>query len=116
MVTIFILCTGENWPSIASLYLRSAREKGDLFKALAQIYFLIVTVIGFIVLLSLFTALLLQNFDTSNKEKDKEIRKSNKKKYLIRQNSIVSEQKACERLGKLFKEFIIAFRRKFHGD
>lgn len=63
MVTIFVMCTGENWPGIASIYLRAAREKSKVFNLLAQIYFLVVTVLGFILLLSLFTALLLQNFD-----------------------------------------------------
>lgn len=65
MVTIFIICTGEDWYQISSVYIRAARETSPVFNIIAQTYFITLTVLGFIVLLSLFVALLLKNFNSS---------------------------------------------------
>ena len=54
------------------IYVRSAGEGSQLGWNIALIYFLLVMILGNIILLALFTALLLKNFDPSEDGVDPE--------------------------------------------
>ena len=53
----------EDWNQVMYLYVRAVGLESNLNWHLAIIYFLIVMILGNIILLALFTALLLKNFD-----------------------------------------------------
>lgn len=63
LVTIFIVMMAEDWNQVMYLYVRAVGLESNLNWHLAIIYFLIVMILGNIILLALFTALLLKNFD-----------------------------------------------------
>ena len=71
-MTIFIVLTGENWDGIMYDF---TRAKGTV----AIIFFVSFVVIGQMMLLNLFLAILLKNFDESSivKRKDLQERKNN---------------------------------------
>lgn len=64
VTTIFIVILGEDWNQVMYNYVRA---KGDIY----ILYFLILMVMGNVMLLSSFTAILLANFeDNENKDDD----------------------------------------------
>ena len=62
MVTVFITVMGQDWHIISNVYIRASKEESKISQIIATVYFFSAIVIGHIVLLSLFTALLLRNF------------------------------------------------------
>jgi hypothetical protein len=56
-VTIFVVLIGEDWPGVMYNYMNSIQ------KTSVQIYFIAVVTIGNFILLSLFTTILLENFN-----------------------------------------------------
>ena len=62
MLTIFILIMGQDWHIISRDYIRASRLEGSISYSITKFYFFIVVILGHIILLSLFTALLLRNF------------------------------------------------------
>ena len=60
--TVFLLVIGDDWPTIATPYIRASREDGEFTELIAYSYFMILLVTGHVVLLALLTALLLKNF------------------------------------------------------
>lgn len=73
MTTVFILILGEDWPGVMYNYIRV--YDGNI---LISIYFLFVFCLGNLMMLSLFTAILLQNFeggDDDDEEPEEEIEK-----------------------------------------
>jgi voltage-dependent calcium channel L type alpha-1D len=57
--TVFIIIIGEDWPAIAYNFVRSYGNNCEYI----SLYFIFVLVVGNFMLLSLFTAILLQNFE-----------------------------------------------------
>ena len=72
MTTVFILILGEDWPGVMYTYIRV--YDGNLWVA---VYFLSVFCLGNLMMLSLFTAILLQNFE-GNDDDDEEEEESKK--------------------------------------
>ena len=84
MVSIFIIFIGEDWDEIAVLYLRASRSQGAASYTIARLYFVMLLLIGHIMLLALFTALMLRNFGASLKEKEKMLERDHKKRTIRR--------------------------------
>ena len=63
MVTVFIVIVAEDWNIIMYLYVRALDQKGSSGRIIALSYFLGLMIIGNIILLALFTALLLKKGD-----------------------------------------------------
>lgn len=82
MVSIFIVVIGEEWHIISGVYIRASAENGSASRTIALMYFLILIVVGHTILLALFTALLLRNFESSMEEKERHIRRMNRKKMI----------------------------------
>jgi hypothetical protein len=59
LTTVFILIIGEDWPGVMYNYTRTFGDKGRFI----TLYFVAVLCIGNLMLLSLFTAILLDNFE-----------------------------------------------------
>jgi hypothetical protein len=59
LTTVFILIIGEDWPGVMYNYTRTFGETGSFI----TLYFVLVLCIGNLMLLSLFTAILLDNFE-----------------------------------------------------
>ena len=81
LITVFIVIVAEDWNQVMYLYVRAAGESSPLSWNIALIYFLLTMIIGNIILLALFTALLLKNFDPSsddNKEGDDDMMEESK--------------------------------------
>ena len=73
VITIFIVIMGEGWSSTMyqwvralSYYKTGGEIEDSTYYWLALSYFLILMIVGNFILLSLFTAILLQNFDTGS--------------------------------------------------
>jgi hypothetical protein len=66
LTTVFILIIGEDWPGIMYNFARIYGDKGGF----VTVYFLVVLMVGNLMLLSLFTAILLQNFDVDEGEEE----------------------------------------------
>ena len=86
LVTVFILVMGQDWHIISNIYIRASREESKISQYIAQIYFFVAIVLGHIVLLSLFTALLLRNFQ-SNLKKQVDTKKEKNRGELIKKFS-----------------------------
>jgi hypothetical protein len=70
ITTVFIIIVGEDWPGVMFNYVRmEEKEVGKLTGYWNIIYFFFVFVLGNLLLLSLFTAILLQNFESTESEK-----------------------------------------------
>jgi hypothetical protein len=65
ITTVFIIIVGEDWPGIMFNYVRMPGNNGQW----NIIYFFLVFMLGNLLLLSLFTAILLQNFESTETEK-----------------------------------------------
>ena len=65
MVTVFAVIVGDDWNSVMYLYMRAAGTENSNERRVALAYFLILYVIGNTILLAIFTALLLKNFETN---------------------------------------------------
>jgi hypothetical protein len=65
LTTVFILIIGEDWPGVMYNYTRIYGEKGKF----VTLYFVAVLCIGNLMLLSLFTAILLDNFEDKPEDK-----------------------------------------------
>ena len=63
MTTVFIIILGEDWPLVMVNYTRSV-------SSLYILYFLVVYCFGNFILLSLFTAILLEKFEPEIEEDD----------------------------------------------
>ena len=68
LTTVFILILGEDWPGIMYNYVRVYGDAGHWVVP----YFIIVFSAGNLMLLSLFTAILLQNFEGGEDDDDEE--------------------------------------------
>ena len=62
---MFLLVIGDDWPQIATLYIRAKKELGFVYEISAYLYFITSLITGCIILQSLMTALLLKNFQQS---------------------------------------------------
>lgn len=67
-VSIFSILMVEAWPSILFSGWRAAKGQSDAFEVIAVLYFVVVVVVGNLVLLSLFLAILLSNFEGLDEE------------------------------------------------
>lgn len=67
-VSIFSILMVEAWPSILFSGWRASRAETDAFELIAVLYFVVVVVVGNLVLLSLFLAILLSNFEGLDEE------------------------------------------------
>ena len=67
MTTVFIIIIGEDWPAIMYNFVRSY---GPPYGQWMSLYFIFVLVVGNFMLLSLFTAILLQNFEGDEMEEE----------------------------------------------
>lgn len=65
ITTVFIIIVGEDWPGVMFNYVRMPGNYGYW----NMIYFFLVFMLGNLLLLSLFTAILLQNFESTETEK-----------------------------------------------
>ena len=65
MVTIFIMIVGEDWNAVMYKYVRANSIDSAAGRYIAIVYFMFVMILGNIILLALFTALLLKNFEPS---------------------------------------------------
>ena len=65
LVTVFVIIVGDDWNSVMYLYVRAVGIESSNGRNLALAYFIILYVIGNIILLAIFTALLLKNFETN---------------------------------------------------
>ena len=93
MVTIFLVVIGEDWHIIARTFIRASAETSTSSRTIAMLYFIVLIVVGNTMLLALFTALLLRNFESSLEEKEKHIRRLNRKKMIKKISKIaVSRQ------------------------
>jgi len=69
MTTIFIIIVGEDWPGVMYDYVRVYRNYGavagykSLYSGLVSLVFMVCFTVGNMLLLSLFTAILLNNFE-----------------------------------------------------
>jgi hypothetical protein len=68
-ITVFILTVGEDWPGVMFDHTRVYGEMGWF----CSIYFVIIIIMGTLIMLSLFTSILLDNFD------DETVKFNNKK-------------------------------------
>jgi hypothetical protein len=71
LTSVFILVLGEDWPFIMYDHVR-VYGVGTGVGAAIHFYFFIVLSIGNLILLSLFTALLLENFEDSDAKEEKQ--------------------------------------------
>jgi hypothetical protein len=71
--TVFILVVGEMWPTIMYNYTRvyDPEGVGTLNSGLINIYFVMVIISGNLIMMSLFTSILLDNFEQPNDEDGK---------------------------------------------
>ena len=74
LTTVFILILGEDWPFVMYDFIR-VYGVGTMTAAGIQLYFVVVLAFGNLILLSLFTALLLENFENSDAKDEKEAKK-----------------------------------------
>jgi hypothetical protein len=63
MVTVFLVIVSEDWNSDMALYVRAKGFESTTGRSIAMAYFFILFIIGNTILLALFTALLLKNFE-----------------------------------------------------
>ena len=64
MTTVFIIIIGEDWPAVMYDYVRVYRNYGgELYGDMASMVFMFCFAVGNFMLLSLFTAILLSNFE-----------------------------------------------------
>ena len=82
MVSIFMIVIGEDWHVIAGTYVRASAEFGSESRTIAMVYFIILVVVGHIMLLALFTALLLRNFESNLELQERQIRMLNRRKLI----------------------------------
>jgi hypothetical protein len=74
MTTVFIIIIGEDWPGIMYDYMRVYRNYGrgkgyaSLYSGLVSVFFMVCFIVGNLLLLSLFTAILLNNFEDDPKD------------------------------------------------
>ena len=67
ITSIFIVIVGEDWQNVMYMYSKVERENGSSLRTTALIFFIFCMIIGNIVLLALFTAILLHNFSMDHK-------------------------------------------------
>ena len=73
MTTIFIIIIGEDWPAVMYDYVRVQRNLGgEVYGALTSLVFMGCFAVGNFLLLSLFTAILLNNFEDGEEEESEE--------------------------------------------
>jgi hypothetical protein len=62
-ITVFILVVGEMWPQIMYKYSRVYKDESGVQGGLVTLYFVMVIMVGNLIMLSLFTSILLDNFE-----------------------------------------------------
>ena len=67
-ITIFIVFVGDDWNSIMYDHYRFFRNANSPYAYPTVIFFMILYILGNLVLLNLFLAILLSNFDPTNTE------------------------------------------------
>jgi len=75
LITVFIIILGEDWPGVMYNYVR-VYDVGENNSGAAgwaiSIFFILIFMIGNFLLLSLFVAILLQNFEDKDEDVDEE--------------------------------------------
>ena len=116
VITIIIVIMGEGWSTTmyqwvrAFSYYKSNGESEDSFQYwLSLSYFLILMIVGNFILLSLFTAILLQNFDTGSEQlagKKKKDEKAEAKLAQIKAKKLQGskDEGGLKSVAKLFKK------------
>ena len=89
LLTIFVLLTGDQWTSIMLDYYRAVSQP------LALIFFVTFMIFGQYMLLNLFLAILLQNFDEDSIDQEMQ------KKLMIKKE--IESQLRLQRMKKYFK-------------
>ena len=82
LTTCFCEIIGEDWPVAMYNHMRPQTDVATYYIVLA--YFLSLVAIGNIMLLSLFTAILLQNFEDPEPEEGEEVEEKPKEKFSIK--------------------------------
>ena len=65
LVTVFLVIVSEDWNSDMALYVRAKGFESTSGRSVAIAYFFILFIIGNTIMLALFTALLLKNFENN---------------------------------------------------
>jgi hypothetical protein len=86
LTTVFILILGEDWPGVMYNYIRV--YDGNI---LVSIYFLFVFSLGNLMMLSLFTAILLQNFEGGDDDDEEEEEKKKDEPSELSVNDMLDE-------------------------
>lgn len=86
MLTIFILVMGQDWHIIERDYMLASGLKGTVSLVIAKAYFITIIIVGNIILLSLFTALLLRNFQ-KNLKREENFKKAKNRSRMIQKFS-----------------------------
>ena len=74
--TVFIIILGEDWNWTMYQYVRAYGYGSSVSYHIAIYFFVVLMIFGNIVLFSLFTAILLQNFEGGNEDEDEDDEKS----------------------------------------
>ena len=72
LTTVFIVIIGEDWNWVMYLWVRAYGNGSTGSEIVATLFFLLMMIFGNIVLFSLFTAILLRNFDDDNEDEEEE--------------------------------------------
>ena len=72
LTTVFILIIGEDWNWTMYEWVRAFGDGSTMNEILATLFFIILMIVGNIVLFSVFTAILLQNFEGGDDDEDGE--------------------------------------------
>ena len=94
LTTVFIVIIGEDWNWTMYQWVRAYGHGSGVSHNIAIFYFLIIMIMGNIVLFSLFTAILLRNFegsDTEEEDEDEAVVKKDKKEVKKESPSICSK-------------------------
>ena len=70
LTTVFIAIIGEDWNWTMYQWVRAYGNGSDVSYRIALFYFIVLMILGNIVLLSLFTAILLRNFEGETQDDD----------------------------------------------
>ena len=91
MVTVFLVIVSEDWNSDMALYVRAKGFESSTGRSIAMAYFFILFIIGNTILLALFTALLLKNFEDNELEIIAKVEKKEKEEMMKELNFVKKE-------------------------
>ena len=68
LITIFIVIVGEDWNWVMYAFVRAIGYESRIWYYVVMFYFILLMILGNIMLFSLFTAILLENFEGDAQE------------------------------------------------